>query len=103
MASAHNVLPFSVSSSMTCFTLWGIMTLYFTCSTSELIQPGFICLPTCFLFTVFETLVHWMKSRFWSGDESVEIIGPSTMSNSCIMSPPDNQIIWQKVCLHCCI
>ncbi len=102
MASAHNVLPFSVSSSMACFTLQGIITPYFTC-TSRLIRPGFFCLPARFLFVVFKTLVHQIKSRLPSGDESVGIIGPSLMSSSPTMSPPDNRIIRRKVCLHCCI
>jgi hypothetical protein len=55
MASAHNVLLFSMSSSMACFTLRGIITPYFTC-TGRLIRPGFFRLPARFLFVVFKTL-----------------------------------------------
>jgi hypothetical protein len=78
MASAHNV-P------------------YFTC-TGWLIWPGFFHLPVRFLFVVFKTLVHQMKSGLPLGDESIGIIGLSLTSSSLTMSPPDNRIIWCKVC-----
>jgi hypothetical protein len=102
MASAHNVLPFSVSSSLACFTLQGIITPCFTC-TGRLIQPGFFRLPACFSFVVFKTLVHQIKSGLQLEDESVGIIGLSLTLSSLTMSPPDNRIIRGKVCLHCCI
>jgi hypothetical protein len=65
---------------------------------------------TWFLMLIHTRLVCCMqnisaseKSKLPLGDESVGIIGLSLTTSSHTMSPPDNEIIWCKACLHCCI